>query len=115
MSENVGRGGRKHSRKRGRQRRRMKKGNWFTRLRGWQKALVCFAGVLLCFIASASLYVAAKWSMIDSQEIKAEDLVINEEVKKRKKDIDLGEGYTNIALFGVDSIWERETVQTRSL
>ena len=34
------------------------------------------------------------------QEIKAEDLIINKEVQEN---IDLGEGYTNVALFGVDS------------
>lgn len=80
----------------------MKKGNWFTRLRAWQKALICIAGVLVCFLTSAVLYVAAQWSKIDSQQIKADDLIINQEVQE-KKDIDLGEGYTNIALFGVDS------------
>ena len=80
----------------------MKRGNWFTRLRAWQKALICIAGVLVCFLTSAALYVAAQWSKIDSQQIKAEDLIINQEVQE-KKDIDLGEGYTNIALFGVDS------------
>ena len=37
---------------------------------------------------------------MDTQEIKAEDLIINKEVQEN---IDLGEGYTNVALFGVDS------------
>ena len=48
------------------------------------------------------MYVYAKWSKIDTQDLKAEDIVINDEVKKNKE-VDLGDGYTNIALFGVDS------------
>lgn len=51
---------------------------------------------------SAALYVMAKWNQIDTQEIKAEDLIINQEVKQNKE-VDLGDGYTNVALFGVDS------------
>ena len=94
MSKNV--------RRRGRRRSRRKKGNWFTRMKMWQRVLVCFAGVLLCLAGSAGFYVMAKWNKIDTQEIKAEDLIINEEVKQNKE-IDLGDGYTNVALFGVDS------------
>ena len=85
-----------------RQRRKKKKGNWFTRLKTWQKVLICFAGVLVCLSLSAGIYVAAKWSKIDTQKIKADDLIINQEVKQNTE-LDLGEGYTNIALFGVDS------------
>lgn len=85
-----------------RQRRRKKKENWFTRLKIWQKVLICFAGVLVCLSLSAGIYVAAKWSKIDTQKIKADDLIINQEVKQNTE-LDLGEGYTNIALFGVDS------------
>ena len=44
----------------------------------------------------------AKWSKIDTREIGADDLIINQEVKQNAE-LDLGEGYTNIALFGVDS------------
>ena len=35
-------------------------------------------------------------------QLKADDIIINEEVKKNKN-VDLGDGYTNVALFGVDS------------
>lgn len=94
MSKNVRRRGRKHA--------RAKKGNWFTRLKAWQKVLVCFAGVLVCLVGSAGLYVMAKWNKVDTQEIKADDLIINQEVVQNKE-VDLGDGYTNIALFGVDS------------
>lgn len=61
------------------------------------------AGVLVCLVGSAAVYVAAQWSKIDRQEVKADDLIINQEVMEQNKNIDLGEGYTNIALFGVDS------------
>ena len=94
----------KNLRRRGRRRARTKKGNWFTRLKVWQKVLFCSACVLLCLFCSASIYVLAKWSKIDRQEIKADDLIINQEVMVEKNaDIDLGDGYTNVALFGVDS------------
>ena len=68
----------------------------------WQRVLVCFAGVLICLSASAGIYVAAQWSKIDSREIKAEDLIINQKLEQNAE-VDLGEGYTNVALFGVDS------------
>nr|WP_294491250.1 LCP family protein [uncultured Mediterraneibacter sp.] len=58
--------------------------------------------VIICVILSAVAYVYAKWSKVDSQEIRAEDLIINQEVKKNRE-VDLGDGYTNVALFGVDS------------
>ena len=94
MSKNV--------RRRGRWRARRKQGNWFARMKMWQRVLVCFAGVLICLSASAGIYVAAQWSKIDSREIKAEDLIINQKLEQNAE-VDLGEGYTNVALFGVDS------------
>lgn len=94
MSKNV--------RRRGRRRVRAKRGNWFTRMKMWQRVMLCTAGVLLCLALSGAAYVMAKWNKIDTQEIRAEDLIINEEVKMNKE-IDLGDGYTNVALFGVDS------------
>lgn len=45
---------------------------------------------------------AAQWGKIDSREIKAEDLIINQKLGQNAE-VDLGEGYTNVALFGVDS------------
>lgn len=69
----------------------------------WQKVLICVAGVLICLVGAAAIYVAAQWNRIDRQEVRADDLVINQEVLDRNTNIDLGEGYTNIALFGVDS------------
>ena len=85
-----------------RRRRRRKKGNWFTRLKTWQKIVFCLVVVLFCLVGSAVLYVAAKWNKINTQEINAEDLIINQGVQKNEE-IDLGSGYKNVALFGVDS------------
>ena len=92
MSENV--------RRRGRRRSCTKKGNWFSKMKIWQRVLLCTAGVLLCFIFAGAAYVCAKWNKINTQDIQADDLVINQEVMQN---LDLGEGYTNVALFGVDS------------
>lgn len=94
MSKNV--------RRRGRILARKKKGNWFTELKIWQRVMLCFAAVLICVGGAGTAYVFAKWNKIDTQEIQADDLIINEEVKQNKN-IDLGDGYTNVALFGVDS------------
>ena len=92
----------KSVRRRGRRRAHAQKGNWFTRMKMWQRVLLIVACVLLCAVFGTVAYVYAKWSKIDTQEIKAEDIVINEDIKKNKE-VDLGEGYTNVALFGVDS------------
>ena len=94
MSKNV--------RRRGRRRAAAKKGNWFTRLKMWQRVLLCTAAVLLCLVFAGMAYVYAMWNKIDTQVIQADDLIINEEVKQNKE-VDLGDGYTNVALFGVDS------------
>ena len=71
----------------------------------WQRILLCVAAVIICVLLSAAAYVYAKWNKIDTQQISAEDLIINQEVQKVKQnsDVDLGHGYTNVALFGVDS------------
>ena len=94
MSKNV--------RRRGHRRGQKKHGNWFTDLKLWQRVLLCCSAFFLCLIFAGVIYVYAAWNKIDTQEIKADDLIINQEVKQNKE-IDLGEGYTNVALFGVDS------------
>lgn len=94
MSKNV--------RRRGHILARKKKGNWFTKLKIWQRVMLCCAAVLICVGGAGTAYVFAKWNKIDTQEIKADDLIINEQVKQNKA-LDLGDGYTNVALFGVDS------------
>ena len=106
----------KNVRRRGKILSRRKKGNWFTRLKIWQRVLVCFAGVFICIIGSACLYVMAKWNKIDTQEINAEDLIINQEVQVQKnEEVDLGEGILMspcLALIPEMETWEKETAQT---
>ena len=82
------------------------------KLKMWQRVLLCTVGVLICTFSAAAIYVAAKWGKIQTQDIEAKDLIINEEVQEKNGEINLGKGYTNIALFGVDSVMEileRET------
>lgn len=93
MSKNV--------RRRGRH-RAIKKSGKKPRLSRWQKVFVGVVIFLLCLLSAAVVYVYAKWSKVDKTDIKPEDIVINEEVQMNKE-LDLGEGYTNVALFGVDS------------
>ena len=83
MSKNV--------RRRGRKRSRAKRKNWFTRMKLWQRILLVVVVVVLCVLFSAVAYVYAKWSKIDTQDIKAEDIVIKEEVKLNKE-LNIGEG-----------------------
>ena len=70
-------------RRRGRKLARKKRGNWFTRMRIWQKVLVCFFGVFVCLLATAVTYVAAKWSKVDTQKIEAKDLIIKMCIRDR--------------------------------
>ena len=46
MSKNV--------RRRGRKLARRKRGNWFTRMRTWQKVLLCFAGGFCLSVGNSS-------------------------------------------------------------
>lgn len=80
--------------------RRRKRGNWFSRLSIGKKIGVCFGGVVLALAASGVVYVAAKFGKLDTKVIPKEDIVINEGVEELGS---LGEGYLNVALFGVDS------------
>lgn len=86
--------------KRRHRRGRRKKGNWFSRLTIGKKIGVCLGGLILALASSGVVYVAAKLGQLDTQEIPKEDIVINEGVEQLAS---LGEGYLNVALFGVDS------------
>lgn len=79
---------------------RRRRGNWFSRLSIGKKIGVCFSGVLLAFLALGVVYAAAKIGKLDTKEIPKEDIIINQEVAELGS---LGEGYLNVALFGVDS------------
>ena len=86
------------SKKRKRHRRgRRKRGNWFVRLSVGKRIGVCLVGILLCCLASGVVYAATKLGKIETESIPVEDIVVNKEAE------DTGEGYTNVALFGIDS------------
>lgn len=89
------------SKHRRRRRGKRKSGNWFSRLSMGKRIAVCVGGVFLCFLVTGVIYVAAKLGKLDTEEIPAEDIAINAEVEEKLAD--LGEGYLNVALFGVDS------------
>ena len=53
----------KNTRRARRRRTRRKKGNWFTRLKLWQKILLCTAAVIICVLFVAVAYVYAMWNI----------------------------------------------------
>ena len=53
--------------------------------------------LVLCLAASGVIFVAAKLGKLDTEEIDAADIQVNKEAEET------GEGYTNVALFGIDS------------
>lgn len=69
-------------------------------MKPFYRVLVCIGMLLLALLIGGVVYIATKWDKVDTQDIKTEDIIINPEIRKN---VDLGEGYTNIALFGVDS------------
>lgn len=80
-----------------RRRRGRRKGNWFANLSVAKKIGVCLGGLVACLAATGVIYAAAALSKIDTEEIATEDIVVNQEAEL------VGEGYTNVALFGIDS------------
>lgn len=79
---------------------RKKRENWFTRIPLWLKIIIAVILVVALAVGAVYAYVNSKWDKMGKTEFKTEDLVINAEVKEK---LDLGDGYTNVALFGVDS------------
>lgn len=88
---------------------RRKKGNWFSRLTIGKKIGVCLCGVILCLATSGVVYVAAKLGKIDTEEVPIEDIIVNKEVEEVVR-----EGYTNVAIFGIDSREGELELGTRS-
>ena len=95
--------------RRRRHRRRRKQRNWFKRLSIGKKIVVVFSSVLLCLLVSGVVFAASKLSKIDTKEIPVEDIVVNKEVEETVR-----EGYTNVALFGIDSREGELELGTRS-
>ena len=81
---------------RGRRRRRRK--NLFMQLSAVKKVLLCIGGLLTCFAVTGVIYAASKLNKIDTDDsIKSDNIVVNKEAEAA------AEGYTNVALFGIDS------------
>lgn len=54
-------------------------------------------GLVVCLATSGVIFVAAKLGKLDTEKIDASDIQVNKEAEET------GEGYTNVALFGIDS------------
>lgn len=83
--------------RRRRRRKQMKITQWFKKLSTKQKVLLISGIVLLLIMLAGVIYVASIFGKLDTQEIKEEDIFINEELEN------VGVGYTNFVLFGGDS------------
>jgi len=81
----------------GNYRRRRRGKNWFLQLSKGKKIAVCVGGGLLCILAIGIITLAVKLGKINSEDINADDIIMSDEAGIS------GEGYTNIALFGIDS------------
>ncbi len=81
-------------------RARKKRKNWFTRMPIWLRVILIVVLALALVVGAAYGYVNSKWDKMGREEIKTSELIINSDVKEK---LDLGDGFTNIALFGVDS------------
>ncbi len=85
------------------------------KLKMWQRVLLCTVGVLICTFSAAAIYVAAKWGKIQTQDIEAKDLIINEEVQEKngrsiwEKVIPIS---PSLVWIPVMEILERETART---
>ena len=91
---------RKQIRKRRRQRNRNKNRllQWFKKLSKGKKIALITGAVLLVLIVAVVLFVMSKFQKLDTQEIKKEEIHINEFEEE-----EVGVGYTNFVLFGGDS------------
>ena len=86
--------------KKRKKRRRRKKGflNWFKSLSRGRKILLVTLAVLLLILLFAVIFIAVKFSKMQKNDVNEKELFINNDLPD-----DVGVGYTNIALFGVDS------------
>lgn len=71
--------------------------DWFLHLSKGKKIALCSSGLIVCLAASVGIYVVAKLGKVERQEIPKEKIVVND------LEEDVGVGYTNFAVFGVDS------------
>lgn len=69
---------------------------WFQKLSKGKKIAVITGALCVCLAITGGLILLSKLNSIDTEEIDADDIVINDSVLPT-------EGYTNVALFGIDS------------
>ena len=72
----------------------------FARMKLWGKILLFVVIAVVAVVAVAGAYLVSAWNKVDTETVATDEIVINEEVQSN---VDLGDGYTNIAIFGVDS------------
>ncbi len=91
---------RKQIRKRRREKNRNKNRfiQWFKKLSKGKKASLIAGVIVLLLIIAVVIFVMSKFSKLDTQEIKKEEIHINEFEEE-----EVGVGYTNFVLFGGDS------------
>ncbi len=70
---------------------------WFTRLSKGKKIAVCAGSAVLCIAVGIVIYAAVLLGKINTDDISGDDIIMNEEAAIA------GTGYTNVALFGIDS------------
>lgn len=85
--------------RRARNKDRKKMGEWFKELSKPKKAALIIGIILIVLLAAAVIYVASKFSKLNTEEIAEEEIFVNEEIAE----MDFGDGYTNFVLFGGDS------------
>ena len=87
-------------------RRGRRKKNWFMKLSKGKKIAVCVGGAILLLLLIVGIFVAAKLAKLNTDDI-TEDIVVNEDAVPE-------EGFTNVALFGIDSRTGELEVGTRT-
>lgn len=80
-----------------RRKRYNNQGNWFSCLSKGKKIAFCISISVICIFVAAVIFVALKFSKLDTKKIEKENIIINDLPEE------VGEGFTNFALFGGDS------------
>lgn len=76
---------------------------WFSQLSKMKKILLCLGLVFVILFGSVIGYASWVFSRLGKNEVKEEEIAVNEELINKAEKEDLGDGYTNFVLFGSDS------------
>ena len=71
---------------------------WFKKLSKGKKAALIISALILLVLIVAVVFVAWKFSKLDTQELPDDEIVVNPDIPE-----EVGVGYTNFVLFGGDS------------